>query len=221
MLTLAVFFMLLQPGIEMEQQPVLGRGLDTPRHLPEIADDLGTALGRLAKQYRLPMVVVLAGSPRKVKIPAGMMISRQALNQLVAQNPNYAWEARGPGVYFCHRQLRDNPKNMLNWRLKQFTISDTLADLELRLRANLSKIWQGITTEGGVIHGILAAGLAKEELPKIVLYNMSAVELLFKIMEIEPSFSSVMVYPTAESVTDADIESVFASWNWVPFPERE
>lgn len=221
MLSLAVFLMLLQPGIGIEQQSTLASGVDTPKQLPQIKSDLGTALGQLAKTYRFPIVIVLADSHRMVEIPARTMTPRQALNHLVAQDRNYSWEPRGPGVYFCHRQLCDNPKNMLNWRLKTFTISGTLADLEMRLRANLNKIRQGITAEGGVMHGIPSSDLAKRALPRMVLHDITVAEVLFKILEIEPSFYSVMVYPKTDSIADTDIESVFANWRWVPLTEEE
>lgn len=208
-------------GAELKAEEAAQLGLDTPKPLPIIYGDLRGLLGGVAEAYRLPLVAVLAGPSKRMKLPAGTFPPRQVLDLLVEKYPDYSWQVRDSVVYFYHRVAKEDPKNMLNWRIPRFTISDTVADIEMRLRANLNKIWKGVKGEGGVMVGIPSSGFEKHVLSKIVLHDVTGEEILLKVASIDRRFFSILAYPTPPPIGDDDIYRAFLNWDWVAFPAEE
>lgn len=188
--------------------------VDVPRPLPAIDASLNKTLQQIAETYRVPMVVELANPLPRAKLPSATITAREALNAIVKRYPQYDWKLQDSVIHFYDQTLKGERGNFLNWRLKSFTISGTIADVDLRLKSEINKVRKGITSEGGLFVGILPADLEKGPLPTVVLKDVTAREVLFKLGDIAPRFFTAVIFPRSGSLTPADIDEAFANWQW-------
>lgn len=195
--------------------------LERREHFSGMRGSLVEALEELAKVYHLPLVAVFAEPTQLFERPGGMMTAREVLNSLVGENPEYAWEVRDSVVYFYPLGLQNDPNYFLNWKIKRFVISDTVADVELRLRAHLNKIRKGIEGEGGLIVGLRSGTLSNHRLPTLVLRNNTAADILFKAASLDRGFYSLLFLPKLKPITDEELDKALSTWQWAPLEKEE
>lgn len=196
--------------------------LEKPILHQAINGKLEDVLVKVAKVYHIPMVIELAGPLRQIQVSGGTASARQLLNQLAKQDPDYAWELHGRVVHFYHKSLKVAPLNFLNWKIDKIMISESVADVEFRLRAHLGKIRAGVKGEGGLGVGLLSSDLSKQRIQgKKILHNVTAREVLVELAETDGHFYSVVVFQTPTPSTDADVDAAFLSWRLIPLSTEE
>ena len=201
------------PGPAMHQVP----RLDVEQHI-SFRGDLAKVSRMLASTYRIPIVALLTQKSSSVELE-GVFTGREALRRGLEANPDYDWEIREGVVYLFHRKVREDPNNMLRWRIKRFTISGTVADVELRLRTNLNKIRHDVKGEGGLLVGMLSTALSAHSLPTIVMENATGEEILLKVASLDRNFYSVLTYPKEPPIQREDLDSAFLNWKWIELPQ--
>ena len=214
LLLLAAFLIEIHTPAYSEQQTAANQALDARRDLPEVHAGLQEALVQIAKVYHLATVIELGQPLPSVRIPAGTMSARQALALVAKSDVGYDWRLHGSVIHFYDKKLRIEPLNFLNWRLDKFAISGTVADVDLRLKSELNKLRDRVIAEGGLIVGLRPTELARDRLPTVVLRDVTARQVLFRVADMNPHFYTVVVFPRRSSVTRADLDQAFANWRW-------
>jgi hypothetical protein len=143
--------------------------------------------------------------------------AREVLDLAVKANPEYTWKLCDSAVYFYSRSIADDPNYFLNWRVRRFHIPGTVADADLRLRSELAKLQHHIQREGGLIVGLRSNELAEHTLPELTLRDRTVAEIMCQLLSLDRGFYSVVLFPQAGRIRDADLEAAFLSWRWVPF----
>jgi hypothetical protein len=139
--------------------------------MPALKARLPDILGRLGSGYHVPLVAVLAEPTPEVRLSAGSLSARRVLNELVASAPEYRWELRNSVVYIYRNDIEKDSNFFLHWKIKSFTISDTVADVELRLRAHLNKMRKGVEGAGGLMVGLRSSQLAPSAHDSAIRHN--------------------------------------------------
>ncbi len=214
---LSILFLFFSGGISLrgwQTEKAMSQILDTPGEIRVIHAPLKQALKQIAKTYGVPIFAELASPEPELDIPKETTTARRLLDGLALLYPQYKWTVHGSIVYFYDDAVRDEPGNFLNAKLKSFTISGTIADVDLRLKSEVNKVRLGINTPGGLIVGLSPIALRKGHLPKVLLENVTGREIMFRLAEIAPEFYTAISFPRGRPLTEADIQEAFAGWVW-------
>lgn len=208
-------------GAKLRRQAPTDRGVDVREEWRGFHGKLSELVPRVAELYGLPMLIAVAQSTdTDIDIPAGTISAREILDTVVRMNPEYVWKPEDTAIYFYNRSLKESPNCFLNWKIKSFTIEKSVADVDLILRAELAKVRYGVQGEGGTVIGLRSTELAAHSLPRIVLHNVTAAEILLRVLSIDHGFYSMVTFPAIRPNRERDLNAAFASWQWIPLPER-
>jgi hypothetical protein len=195
------------------------QNLDTARPTEERVGDLRDLLVQTANEFRLPMVMELAQPlPEGLRLRGGERTPRQTLDLLVAQCPEYIWQQHKNVVYFYHKGLKNSSNNFLNWKISSIRISNSVADIEMRLRAEINKSKQQVRGTGGLSVGLYSTDLSKHQLPGQTLRDVTVREVILKVAQLDQAFYSLIIFGSSEPRTDADLDLALSQWRWRALP---
>src|SRR5260370_15887644 len=171
LLILLLFFNGGIPARAGQTEKAMSQILDTPGEIGVIHAPLKQALKQIAQTYGVPIFAELASPEPEIDIPKEITSPRRLLDGLALLYPQYKWTIRSSIVYFYDEAVRDEPGNFLNVKLKSFTISGTVADVDLRLKSEVNRVRLGVNSPGALIVGLSPTALRKDHLPKVSLEN--------------------------------------------------
>lgn len=214
---LSVLFFFFSVGIPVragQTKKGMSQTLDAPGEIRVFRAPLKQALEQIAQTYGVPIFAELANPEPEIDIPKETTTPRRLLDGLALLYPQYKWTIHGSIIHFYDETVRDEPGNFLNVKLKSFTISGTVADVDLRLKSEVNKVRLGINAPGELIVGLSPTALRKDRLPKLSLEDVTGREVLFRLAEMAPEFYTAISFPRQKALTEADIQEAFAGWVW-------
>jgi hypothetical protein len=180
--------------------------------------DLANALVQMARASHVPIIAELVWPPPTIPTTEGKPLNPQTLDDLVRQAPGYEWKMEGKAVHFYNKKLRQAQFNFLNFKLPRFTIPPNLSDLKLWLPGRAVGLLEGYTGEGGATSGFGDTRLEKEKLQQATLENVTPLEVLVRVANENPTFYTVLIFPSAEP-TKKEAEKQVA-WHWGSLNEK-
>ncbi|OLB83780.1 MAG: hypothetical protein AUI17_07970 [Acidobacteriales bacterium 13_2_20CM_2_55_5] len=183
------------------------------------AENLAELLRFVAEQYRVPIVAELVNPvPSHLVIESGQDTAIGLLGNVLKQLPGYKYEVtNGQIIHFYAKHVVNAKGNLLNIRIKHFTMPNNLSDFKLLLPAAINSSRKGLPTSGAVISGFPSSEMEKEKLQtRGELTAVSGRDLLMAVAEETRGFYTIIVLQDQNCRTDTCFDYANDHWFWGP-----
>ena len=181
------------------------------------AENLAELLRFVAEQYRVPIVAELVNPvPSHLVIESGQDTAIGLLGNVLKQLPGYKYEVtNGQIIHFYAKDVVNAKGNLLNIRIKHFTMPNNLSDFKLLLPAAINSSRKGLPPSGAVISGFPSSEMEKEKLQtRGELTAVSGRDLLMAVAEETRGFYTIIVLQDQNCRTDTCFDYANELWFW-------
>jgi|HubBroStandDraft_1064217.scaffolds.fasta_scaffold57653_2 hypothetical protein len=182
--------------------------------------DLVNTLAQVAWLSHLPMIAELAQPLPRIEIAEGTYVTKDLLQEIARQAPDYEWEAEGKVVHFYNRKLSAAKFNFLNLRLPRFAMPSNLSEFKLTFPEREFALLQGYSGGGLVTIGVGDSMLEKDLLRAATLENVTGREILLRAANESPAFFAMIVFPNADPTGEQVQQDMNRNWFWQSFKEQ-
>jgi len=184
------------------------------------ADSLLQALTRIAAEFRIPMGVVLQGSPEAghgVKMSWHRVTVREGLDLLVKSYPGYELDTRGDVLHVYPTAIPADQHNFLTANISSLDANDDLMSDNEKLRETVSHI---LVPEA---HAEFSKRFERgEQYRKFKAENATVRELLDRFLLATDEYKVwVVVYPTQASMTKTGFRRTLSPFDFRLPPDDE
>lgn len=174
--------------------------------------DLANALVQMAHESQVPLVAELVWPLPHVHSADGTPVTKQTLDQLVEQAPDYEWSMEGRVLHFYNKKLRQARFNFLNCNFTRFTVPPNLSEFKLWFPTRAIGLLEGFTGDGAAISGFPEAQFQKQSLQPATLDNVSALRVLLDVANEAPMFYTLLTFPSGAPTKEEAKGKV--NWQW-------